>query len=92
MSCEQVEEILAKTPGVQSYTTVPGMSILDNSVSTTNGMAFVKLTNWKEREADSLKVEGIIATLQRQFAQDSREGSAWPLTPRRFRSRENRGT
>jgi multidrug efflux pump len=65
---QQVEEILSKTPGVQSYTTVPGMSILDNSVNTTNGMAFVKLTNWKERDADSLKVEGIIARVQKQFS------------------------
>ncbi len=45
----EVEAILAKTDGVESYTTVPGFSILDNTVSTTNGMAFVKLKDWKER-------------------------------------------
>ena len=45
----EVEAILAKTDGVESYTTIPGYSILDNSVSTTNGMAFVKLKDWKVR-------------------------------------------
>jgi multidrug efflux pump len=45
----QVESILSKTDGVESYTTIPGYSILDNSVNTTNGMAFVKLKDWKER-------------------------------------------
>lgn len=45
----QVEDILSKTDGVESFTTIPGYSILDNSVSTTNGMAFVKLKGWSER-------------------------------------------
>jgi hydrophobe/amphiphile efflux-1 (HAE1) family protein len=63
----QVEAILAKTPGVQSYTTIPGYSILDNSVSTTNGMAFVKLKHWKYRSADSLHAEKIIQRVQAQF-------------------------
>ncbi len=63
----QVEEILSKTPGVESYTTIPGYSILDNSVSTTNGMAFVKLKPWKEREVDSMHVEKIIQRVQAKF-------------------------
>ncbi len=63
----QVEAILARTEGVESYTTIPGYSILDNSVSTTNGMAFVKLKNWNERGVDSLHAEQIIQRVQAQF-------------------------
>ena len=63
----QVEAILAKTEGVESYTTIPGYSILDNSVSTTNGMAFVKLKDWKVREAKGLHAEEIIEKVQSQF-------------------------
>ncbi|MCK9220554.1 MAG: multidrug efflux RND transporter permease subunit [Bacteroidales bacterium] len=63
----QVEAILSKTNGVKSYTTIPGYSILDNTVSTTNGMAFVKLTDWKERNADSMHAEKIIQRIQKQF-------------------------
>jgi hydrophobe/amphiphile efflux-1 (HAE1) family protein len=64
----QVEAILAKTAGIESYTMIPGYSILDNSVSTTNAMAFVKLTPWKERAEDSLHVEKIIQKLQAAFS------------------------
>ena len=63
----QVEAILLKTPGVQSFTMIPGYSILDGSVSTTNAMAFVKLTHWKERKADSLSAENIIRSVQGRF-------------------------
>lgn len=63
----QVEAILAKTEGLTSYTTIPGYSILDNSVSTTNGMAFVKLKNWKLRNKKGLHAEEIIKKVQAQF-------------------------
>jgi len=62
----EVEAILAKTEGVESYTTIPGYSILDNSVSTTNGMAFVKLKDWKERGM-KLNVDVLIRNVQAQF-------------------------
>ena len=64
----QVEAILAKTPGIESYTMIPGYSILDNSVSTTNAMAFVKMIPWKERGEDSMHVEKIIQRLQAAFS------------------------
>lgn len=63
----QVEAILARTGGVESYTTIPGYSILDNTVSTTNGMGFVKLTPWKDREVDSMHAERIIQRVQARF-------------------------
>ena len=62
----EVEAILARTEGVESYTTVPGYSILDNTVSTTNGMAFVKLKDWKER-GKKLNVGVLIRRVQAQF-------------------------
>jgi multidrug efflux pump len=63
----KVEAILAKTPGVQSYTVIPGYSILDNSVSTTNAMAFVKLKHWKERETDTTRLRYILTHVQAAF-------------------------
>ena len=65
---KQVERILSKVEGIESYTTIPGFSILDNTVSTTNGMAFVKLKPWKERSADSMHVEALIMKVQRLFS------------------------
>ena len=64
----QVEEILSKTDGVESFTTIPGYSILDNTVSTTNGMAFVKLKDWGERGIKR-NVGVIIREVQAKFNQ-----------------------
>jgi hydrophobe/amphiphile efflux-1 (HAE1) family protein len=64
----QVETLLAKLDGVESYTMIPGYSILDNSVSTTNGMCFVKLKDWKARGAKELHVEMIIKKLQAEMS------------------------
>ncbi len=63
----QVEALLEKLDGVESYSMIPGYSILDNSVSTTNGMCFVKLKPWNEREDKNLHVEMIIQKLQAQM-------------------------
>jgi multidrug efflux pump len=63
----QVEAILAETDGVESYTTIPGYSIIDNSVNTTNGMAFVKLKSWKERGIKR-NVAVIIREVQTKFS------------------------
>jgi multidrug efflux pump len=63
----QVEALVAKLPGVESYTMIPGYSILDNSVSTTNAMAFVKLKDWKERKKTELHAEMLIKKLQSEL-------------------------
>lgn len=64
----QVEALLEKLEGVESYSMIPGYSILDNSVSTTNGMCFVKLKPWKDREDKNLHVEMLIQKLQAQMS------------------------
>jgi len=60
----QVEGMLSKLEGVESYTMIPGYSILDNSVSTTNAMCFVKLKSWKERATKELHAEMLIKKMQ----------------------------
>jgi hydrophobe/amphiphile efflux-1 (HAE1) family protein len=58
---QKVEAILAKTEGIKYYLIVPGYSILDNSVNTTNAMAFINLVPWHER---SKTADEIIAEVQ----------------------------
>jgi len=58
---QQVEGILAKTEGIKYYLIVPGYSILDGSVNTTNAMAFINLLPWDER---SKTADEIIAEVQ----------------------------
>ncbi len=65
---KQVEAMLAKLEGVESYTMIPGYSILDNSVSTTNGMCFVKLKDWKKRGSKDLHAEMLIKKIQAEMS------------------------
>jgi len=64
---KRIEDILLATPGVESAAAIPGYSILDATVSPTNGMFFVKLTPWEQRSADSLHVDAILPKLQKQL-------------------------
>jgi len=64
----KIEDILSKTEGIQSFAAVPGYSILDATVSSTNGMVFVKLTPWKDRSNKSLHALSIITQVQQQLS------------------------
>jgi HAE1 family hydrophobic/amphiphilic exporter-1 len=63
----KVEEILAKTEGVDSYATIGGYGLVTNTYQPNYGSIFVRLHPWEERQTAELKVYGIMATLARQF-------------------------
>ncbi|MGD9763332.1 MAG: efflux RND transporter permease subunit [Candidatus Binatia bacterium] len=47
---QQIEAILANTPGVQTYNTVVGYSLLSGVTATYNAFYFVTLAPWEERD------------------------------------------
>ena len=47
----EVEQVLAETEGIQSYTTIVGFSLLSNISQTYAGFYFVQLEPWDERGA-----------------------------------------
>jgi HAE1 family hydrophobic/amphiphilic exporter-1 len=63
----QIEAILAKTPGVQSYNTVLGFSLLSQASTTYNAFYFVTLAPWHER--DELPADVIIPRLNAVLAE-----------------------
>src|SRR5678815_2441489 len=65
---KQVEEILAKTDGVDSYQTVGGYGVVTNTYQSNYGSLFARLKPWEERHGEALHVKGIMAGLQKQFA------------------------
>ena len=65
---KQVEEILAKTEGVDSFQTIGGYGVVTNTYQPNYGSMFARLHPWEERKSAELKVTGIMAKLQRQFA------------------------
>jgi HAE1 family hydrophobic/amphiphilic exporter-1 len=65
---KQVEEILAKTEGVESYQTIGGYGVVTNTYQPNYGSMFARLKPWEERHGEALHVKGIMAKLQAQFA------------------------
>jgi HAE1 family hydrophobic/amphiphilic exporter-1 len=64
----QVEEIVSKTEGAESYQTIGGYGVVTSTYQPNFGTVFVRLHPWEERHGDALHVTGIMAGLQRQFA------------------------
>jgi hydrophobic/amphiphilic exporter-1 (mainly G- bacteria), HAE1 family len=64
----QLEKILQKTAGVDSFTTIGGYGVVTGTYQPNFGTIFMRLKPWEERETDQLHARGIMATLQSQFA------------------------
>ena len=63
----KIDDILAKTPGVQSYVTIDGFSLLTRVSTTNTAFYFVDLKPWSERTKSSLNSEAILANINRQL-------------------------
>ncbi len=64
----RVEEIVAKTPGVDSFSTIGGYGVVTNTYQPNFGTLFIRLKPWEERHDPALHVRGIMAAVQRQVA------------------------
>jgi hydrophobic/amphiphilic exporter-1 (mainly G- bacteria), HAE1 family len=64
----QVEQILGKTEGVESFTTIGGYGVVTSTYQTNFGTIFVRLKPWDERHSDALHVKGVMASLQARLA------------------------
>jgi HAE1 family hydrophobic/amphiphilic exporter-1 len=64
----RVEQIVAKTAGVDSYATIGGYGAVTNTYQPNFGSIFVRLTPWEERKSAAQHARGIIAALQPQLA------------------------
>ena len=67
----QVEQILAKTEGVDSFSTIAGYGVVTSTYQPNFGTIFVRMKPWDERSSDALHVRGIMANLQQQVAKIS---------------------
>jgi HAE1 family hydrophobic/amphiphilic exporter-1 len=79
--CGKIEEILAETEGIQSYTTVVGYSMLSSSATTNNAFIFISLENWEERPDPQLFAKGIIHTLNRRFVNEVPDAIVFAFGP-----------
>lgn len=67
--CQQIEQILKETPGVQTYNTVVSFSLQSLVNTTYNGFFFVTLQPWRERDRQGLTAEAIMRLLNQQLTQ-----------------------
>jgi HAE1 family hydrophobic/amphiphilic exporter-1 len=75
-----VEAVLANTPGVESYNTVGGLTMLTNTYQPNVGSFFIRLKPWEERTAPEQSVRAIVAHLRREMAKLP-EAIAFPFLP-----------
>jgi HAE1 family hydrophobic/amphiphilic exporter-1 len=74
----QVEAIVEKTEGVDSYQTIGGYGVVTSTYQPNFGTVFVRLKPWAERHGEALHVVGIMKGLQKQFARIP-EGIIFPF-------------
>jgi hydrophobic/amphiphilic exporter-1 (mainly G- bacteria), HAE1 family len=79
-ACEQVEDILRKTPGIQDVTTIAGFSLLSGVSTTYNGFFFVTLKPWKKREVVEEQLRAILGHANEALAKIP-EGIAFVFPP-----------
>jgi HAE1 family hydrophobic/amphiphilic exporter-1 len=64
----EIEEILAKTPGVEYSTAVIGFSLLSYVRTSYNAFIFVSMKDWGDRKASSQQYQAIKARLNQQLS------------------------
>jgi HAE1 family hydrophobic/amphiphilic exporter-1 len=77
---KRIEGILKETPGVQSYNTIVGFSLLSFVNTTYNAFYFVTLKPWDERDAQGLTADVVIHRLNQRLAGLS-EAQAFAFAP-----------
>src|SRR5688572_5849417 len=65
----KVEAVLAKNEAIEGYNTVTGFSLLTGAYSSNMGFFFVQLKPWEERTTEESHASGVVAALNRAFAQ-----------------------
>ena len=63
-----IMDTLKHTEGVAHYAALGGINAISLASKSNSGAIFTSLTPWGDRKVDSLKLEGIIPTLQKKFA------------------------
>ena len=79
-TAREIEDLLAKTPGVESTTSVIGFSLLSLTRSTYNAFFFVTLKEWRERHTREEQYQFIRNSVNQKLA-GLRQGIAFSFSP-----------
>ena len=76
----KVEDVLKNTPGVKSYSSVIGFSLLSTVYNTYNAFFFVNFKPWSERTGEGEHLDAIKAHLNRELSKIP-EGRSFAFAP-----------
>jgi HAE1 family hydrophobic/amphiphilic exporter-1 len=65
---DQVSEVLSHQPGVRGTIQISGYSLLDGVVTPNAGAVWVILDHWDDRPTPETQVQGVVTSLNREFA------------------------
>ena len=79
-AAREIEDMLGKTPGVQSTASVIGFSLLSLTRSSYNAFFFVTLKEWKDRQKNEEQYQFIRNSINRKLA-GLKQGIAFSFSP-----------
>jgi hydrophobic/amphiphilic exporter-1 (mainly G- bacteria), HAE1 family len=77
----KIDDMLAHTHGVQSFSGISGFSLLSNTSATYTGFYFLQLDPWEERLTPELSSNGLMQSLNRKMRSDIPEAIAFAFGP-----------
>ncbi len=64
---DQVNEIIAQTPGVEHWVSAPGFALLDGATSSNAATFWVVFDPWEQRAEPNLSAQALVARLWQEF-------------------------
>jgi HAE1 family hydrophobic/amphiphilic exporter-1 len=77
----KIDDILAHTHGVLSYSGISGFSLLSNTSASYTGFYFLQLDPWHERLTPALSAQGLVQALNQRLRKDIPEAIAFAFGP-----------
>ena len=78
---KKAEAILAANEAVEGYNTVTGFSLVTGAYSSNQGFFFIQLKEWEHRTTAEAHANGVVAALNKAFAQQIPEAVAVAFGP-----------
>jgi hydrophobic/amphiphilic exporter-1 (mainly G- bacteria), HAE1 family len=78
---KRVEAILEKNKAIDGFNTISGYSLVTSAYSSNMGFFFVQLKPWEERKTEEEHANGVVAALNKAFAQQIPEAGVVAFGP-----------
>ena len=77
----RLDDMLAGTEGVQSFSGISGFSLLSNTSASYTGFYFLQLKPWSERLTEQLSAVGLMRSLNQRLSKEVPEAIAFAFGP-----------